>query len=557
MGYIAKQKLIGDRYSLGDLIGSGGMAGVFLAHDEVLKRDVALKVLREQYAGDEGFVERFRREAQSAASLSHPHIVHTYDWGRSEDGGAYYMAMEYVPGGTLKDRILEGGALPPRTAVEVASQIAEALEAAHGCGVIHRDVKPQNVLLTASGEAKVADFGLARAANAATTSRSGLIMGTAGYMPPERAKGEPAGPRSDLYSLGVVLYEMLTGEMPYEDDTPASVVAKHVTEPLRSPREANHEISEEIDALTLRLLAKDPDDRYGSAAELLEDLRRVGDGLPPPVSADAEPVSADPGGAGVSGVPYVVYGRRSRKRPWALAAFAALLTLLGVVAWGPWLGSEEQAQARSAAREALDGSGPTFEEGDWAAASKEEASGAGGLPEDEGQESPRANIGSPELVGLDPASGAAVIPDGASGQDLRANIPVELSTPVVDATESSESQGVRNSEVSEESVEEASPGFSDAGQAAMTGTVTRHSSEPAGTVTDTGSSARPVAKQGTAVSIVVSGGTTTREEGGKGAGDTVRETTTMLTQPSKSREPNNELSRYRQAMSLAEKQRRE
>ncbi|MDP8951701.1 MAG: protein kinase, partial [Actinomycetota bacterium] len=268
VSHIVKHKLIGDRYSLGDLIGSGGMAVVFLAHDEVLERDVALKILREQYAGDEGFVERFRREARSAASLSHPHIVHTYDWGRSEDGGAYYMAMEYVPGGTLKDRILKGGALPPRTAVEVASQIAEALEVAHGRGVVHRDVKPQNVLLTASGETKVADFGLARVANAATTSRSGLIMGTAGYMSPERAKGEPAGPRSDLYSLGVVLYEMLTGEVPYEDDTPATVAAKHVSEPPRSPREANPEIPGEIDALTLRLLAKDPDDRYGSATEL-------------------------------------------------------------------------------------------------------------------------------------------------------------------------------------------------------------------------------------------------------------------------------------------------
>jgi hypothetical protein len=576
VGYIVKQKFIGDRYSLGDLVGSGGMAAVFLAHDEVLKRDVALKVLREPYAGDEGFVERFRREAQSAASLSHPHIVHTYDWGRLQDGGAYYMAMEYVPGGTLKDRILEGGALPPRTALEVASQIAEALVAAHECGVIHRDVKPQNVLLTDSGEAKVADFGLSRAANAATTSRSGLIMGTAGYMPPERAKGEPAGPRSDLYSLGVVLYEMLTGEMPYEDGTPVTVATKHITEPLRSPREVNHEIPEEIDALTSRLLAKDPDDRYGSAAELLEDLRRVGDGLPP-TSADAGPVSADPGGAGASGVPYVVYGRRSRRLPWALAAFAALLALLGVVAWGPWSGSEEQAQARNAASGALDGSGPTFEEGDRTAAPKKEASRAGSLPEDEGQEGPRANIGSPELVDLDPASGAAVLPDGASEQGLRANIPadranipVELGTRVVDATESSGSQGVRNSDVSEGSVEEvspeeaspeevspeeASPGFSDAGQAVATGTVPRHSSEPAGTVTDTGSSSRPVAKQGTAVSIVVSGGTTTRE-GGKGGEDTVRETTTLLTQPSKSRKPNKELSRYRQAMPLVEKQRR-
>jgi hypothetical protein len=234
------------------------------------------------------------------------------------------------------------------------------------------------------------------------------------------------------------------------------------------------------------------------------------------------------------------------------------------------LGSEEQAQARNAASGALDGSGPTFEEGDRTAAPKKEASRAGSLPEDEGQEAPRANIGSPELVDLDPASGTAVLSDGASEQGLRANIPadranipVELGTRVVDATESSGSQGVRNSEVSEGSVEEAppeevspeeaspeeaspeeaSPGFSDAGQAVATGTVPRHSSEPAGTVTDTGSSSRPVAKQGTAVSIVVSGGTT--REGDKGGEDTVRETTTSLTQQSKPRKPNKELSRYR------------
>src|ERR687893_243703 len=189
------------------------------------------------------------------------------------------MAMEYASGGTLKDHILEHGPLPPRKAAKVASHIAEGLGFAHERWVIHRDVKPQNVLLTEAGDAKVVDFGIARAATATTTSRSNLILGTAGYMSPEQAKGGRVGPASDLYSLGVVLYEMLTGELPYEAVDPVALAMKHVAEPLRSPREVNPEVPEVLEVLTLRLLAKDPTDRYGSAAELLEDLRRVQDGL--------------------------------------------------------------------------------------------------------------------------------------------------------------------------------------------------------------------------------------------------------------------------------------
>ena len=164
MNSIETQILIGGRYSLRDPLGSGGMAEVFLAYEEDLEQDVALKILKEQYADEEGFIERFRREAQSAASLNHPNIIRIYDWGGTENGDASYIAMEYAPGGTLEDRILEDGALPPYKAVEVASQIAEALGFAHERGVIHRDIKPQNILLSALGNAKVTDFGLARAA---------------------------------------------------------------------------------------------------------------------------------------------------------------------------------------------------------------------------------------------------------------------------------------------------------------------------------------------------------------------------------------------------------
>src|SRR4028118_1077854 len=298
------------------------MAEVFLAHDDVLDRDVALKVMSGRYAGDDEFVERFRREAQSAAALSHPHLVSLLDRGvalevgggryagddefverfrreaqsaaalshpnivsifdRGEaDDGTYYIAMEYLPGGTLKDRILKRGALPPKTAAAVALQIAEALRAAHERDVIHRDIKPHNILITGSGDVKVTDFGIARAAASATMTRTGHILGTAHYISPEQAMGEPVGPASDLYSLGIVLYEMLTGEMPLDADTPLGIAMKHVNGHLVPPQVLNPAVPEGINAVTVRLLAKNPADRYGSDAELIEDLERVVAGLEP------------------------------------------------------------------------------------------------------------------------------------------------------------------------------------------------------------------------------------------------------------------------------------
>jgi serine/threonine protein kinase len=196
--------------------------------------------------------------------------------------------MEYIPGGTLKDRILGEGPLDPDTATELGLQVAQALGHAHEHGVIHRDIKSRNILLTEAGYAKVTDFGIARAATATTTtSRSRLILGTPGYISPEQAIGKPVDPRSDLYSLGVVLYEMITGKLPYGGESPLSMALKHVDEPLRSPREDNPNVPESLDALTAKLLAKDPEDRYASAVELAEDLGRVRSGLPPLV-VDAE-----------------------------------------------------------------------------------------------------------------------------------------------------------------------------------------------------------------------------------------------------------------------------
>ena len=277
--------LIDNRYSLGALLGIGGTAEVYLAHDGILDRDVALKVLRKQHAENEEFIKLFRREARSAAALNHPNVVPVYYWGRSEDG-RYYMTMEYIPGGTLKDRV--GGPLDPSTVIGLGLQVADALRFAHERGVIHRDVKPHNILLTEAGDAKVADFGIARAANATTSSQSNPLMGTAGYMSPEQAKGESVGPASDLYSLGVVLYEALTGELPYSAEDPVALAMKHVNELPRSPREVNPEVPKDLAALTLRLLTKRPEDRYSNASALAEDLERVRYGLPPAVAASEE-----------------------------------------------------------------------------------------------------------------------------------------------------------------------------------------------------------------------------------------------------------------------------
>ncbi len=313
------------------------MADVYLAHDDILDRDVALKVMSSRYARDEEFVERFKREAQSAAALSHPNIVSIFDRGESEDG-TYYIAMEYLPGGTLKNRILKRGALPPHTATAVALQMAEALRAAHERDVIHRDIKPHNILITGLGDVKVTDFGIARAAASSSMTRTGHILGTAHYISPEQAMGEPVGPASDLYSLGVVLYEMLTGELPFDADTPLGIAMKHVNGHLRQPRDLNPSVPDGINAITLRLLAKDPEDRYASDSELIEDLERVSAGL-------------DPSGATTEMMPHAIAAttrinplpppqrmhRNKKRRRRAAPLLLALLALL-VLASLAWVG---------------------------------------------------------------------------------------------------------------------------------------------------------------------------------------------------------------------------
>ena len=327
---------LGGRYLLSDLLGAGGMAEVFLAHDLMLGRVLALKVLKEHYAKDERFVGRFWREAKSAAALNHPNVVQIYDQGRAEDG-RYYIAMEHVPGGSLEDLILRRGPLGPSEATRLASQVAEALRVAHRRGIVHRDIKPQNVLLDEASNAKVADFGIALAASRTYTSGTNLLFGTPSYMSPEQAMGERVGPESDLYSLGVVLYEMLTGRVPFAADGALATAMKHLTEPPHPPRKRNASVPEAMEALVMRLLSKDPKDRYPSAARLIEDLRRTREGLPLAIvgTGGYPETLGQPRSAPLSVLADSPRSKPPRRKSVGikLVALAALLTLLGGLCW--------------------------------------------------------------------------------------------------------------------------------------------------------------------------------------------------------------------------------
>ncbi|MEX0816115.1 MAG: Stk1 family PASTA domain-containing Ser/Thr kinase, partial [Gaiellales bacterium] len=275
--------LFDGRYRIIRKLGSGGMANVYLAEDEELGRRVAIKILNDRYANDELFIERFRREAKSAAALSHPNIVSIYDRGEAE--GTYYIAMEVIEGRSLKELILTRGPLPITNALMFAREILDALRFAHRHGIIHRDIKPHNILI---GErVKVTDFGIARAGTSQMTE-AGSIMGTAQYLSPEQARGAPVTAASDLYSVGIVLYEMLTGKVPFTGDSPIEIAMKHLNEPPKPPSRIRPEIPEELDQVVLRALAKEPEQRYQTAEEFIEDLTRVEAGLPvAPETAEA------------------------------------------------------------------------------------------------------------------------------------------------------------------------------------------------------------------------------------------------------------------------------
>ncbi|HEV3266494.1 MAG TPA: Stk1 family PASTA domain-containing Ser/Thr kinase, partial [Acidimicrobiales bacterium] len=270
-------RVFSERYELNHLIARGGMAEVYRAHDRLLDRPVALKVLFPELSVDRSFVERFRREAQAAANLSHPNIVPVFDWG--EDSGAYFIVMEFIDGRPLSSILKTAGPLSADRAADIGSHVAAALGYAHKHGVIHRDVKPGNVLITDEGQVKVTDFGIARAINTEESlTQTGAVMGTATYFSPEQAEGIGVDPRSDIYSLGVVLFEMVTGRAPFLGDTPVAVASKHVRDTPPVPREINASIPPTFEAIILKSMAKDPDHRYATAEELRADLLRFNEG---------------------------------------------------------------------------------------------------------------------------------------------------------------------------------------------------------------------------------------------------------------------------------------
>ena len=266
------QRILARRYELQELIGGGGMADVYKAQDKLLDRAVAVKILHQQYANDAEFVEKFRREATAAAKLAHPNIVNIYDVG--EDGGSQYIVMEYVSGPTLKEVIQQKGCLEPIEAVRIAKEIASALESAHRNNLVHCDIKPHNILVMPDGHIKVTDFGIARAVSASTMTYSGSVMGSVHYFSPEQAKGTVITTKSDVYSLGVVLYEMLTGQLPFNGETSVSIALKHLQEEPVPIRQINPSIPPVLEAIVQKAMSKAPADRP-SSTELYADLNQA------------------------------------------------------------------------------------------------------------------------------------------------------------------------------------------------------------------------------------------------------------------------------------------
>jgi beta-lactam-binding protein with PASTA domain/predicted Ser/Thr protein kinase len=352
--------LFDGRYLIIRKLGSGGMANVYLASDQELGRRVAIKILDERHARDAQFIERFRREAQHAAGLSHPNVVSVYDRGEAE--GTYYIAMEYVEGRTLKELLVARGPSPLGIAIDYTRQILSALRFAHRNGIVHRDIKPHNVIVDGEGRVKVMDFGIARAGTASQMTEAGSIIGTAQYLSPEQARGAPVDQTSDLYSTGIVLYELLTGTVPFTGETPVEIAMKHLSQVPAPPSSHRAEIPRDLDYVVLRALAKDPADRYHSAEDMDSDLERIGRGIG--VSAETAEAATSvlsrtdvgeaattigpPAATGATYTPgrYYEYDeppRRSSLFPWLLAILLVIGALVG--GWFAWQELQSQLDA--------------------------------------------------------------------------------------------------------------------------------------------------------------------------------------------------------------------
>src|SRR5437763_1034543 len=349
------------RYKILRKLGTGGMANVYLAEDQELGRRVAIKILNERHAGDDQFIERFRREAKNAAGLSHPNIVSIYDRGEAE--GTYYISMEYLEGRSLKELILARGPAPIPVAIDYARQVLAALRVAHRQGLVHRDIKPHNVLVDGEGRVKVTDFGIARAGPSQMTEE-GSIIGTAQYLSPEQAQGAPVTPASDLYSVGIVLYELLTGTVPFAGESPVELAMKHLSKVPEPPSHLRPEVPRDLDFVVMRALAKSPEERYETADEMDADLARVARGVSvsPETEEAATAIIARPITAATVAAPPVVpppapavyydYDEPPERRrpfwPWLLAL--AIVVVAGLAAWLAYVQIHKQLNASKPVR---------------------------------------------------------------------------------------------------------------------------------------------------------------------------------------------------------------
>ncbi|MFL6088810.1 MAG: Stk1 family PASTA domain-containing Ser/Thr kinase [Aeromicrobium sp.] len=422
--------LLGNRYELGGILGRGGMADVRIGRDLRLGRTVAIKQLRPDLASDESFQARFRREAQSAAALNHPAIVAVYDTGEGTDKHGNhipYIVMEYVEGQTLRDLLKDGRKILPERALSIVADVLSALEYSHRAGIIHRDIKPANVMLTPDGQVKVMDFGIARAIADASVTQTAAVIGTAQYLSPEQARGETVDARSDIYSTGCLLYELLAGRPPFIGESPVSVAYQHVREEARPPSQFNPDVSGNVDHVVAKSLAKRTDDRYQSAADMRTDIERVlaGHGVTPPAAprpGSATAVAAVDALSGMSGSPNatqvtqaipggpptsvggapVPTSRRAPQRKsnkalfWTLAILA--LALLGGAAWA--LLSDQSPDAAKVA--VPDVVGTSFESA--------QAELTGAKFEVDKEEEPDDTVPSGDVISQDPAGGSLEAP---------------------------------------------------------------------------------------------------------------------------------------------------
>ena len=331
------------RYHVLERIAAGGMGEVFRAHDAVLAREVAVKVLHRSLSSDPGFVDRFRREARAAATLNHPNIVAVYDWGAVD--GIYYMVMEYVRGRSVRELLNASGRLAPAQAADIIRQTLAALEHAHAKGIVHRDLKPENILITTDGVVKLTDLGLARAFADAKNTRAGAVTGTVQYLAPEQIRGEPADPRSDLYSLGIVAYELLTGELPYTGETPMAIAYKHLSDRVPKPSRSAPEVGDDLDGFVASATDPDREMRPESALAMRVDLASFAGSLPRARSVGAlvsdlpeaeQPVAAAATAAATvtETIPRLQRAQRRRWRRWAAAIL--VVALVAGAAYGAW-----------------------------------------------------------------------------------------------------------------------------------------------------------------------------------------------------------------------------